>query len=167
MEARKLSMSGPQPFQLSLRIRHPSIDPGELSREFKIEPEHSFRAGERRSSRSSIAPPSVHPESYWLGTLESAEWPLDISFPGNLRSQIAQEHLAAATQGLGMALSLSAIRFFDAHAETLRRIRSEGGQVSLLVAISTGEVTNFNLAPETSRVLGDLGITVEFELSDD
>jgi hypothetical protein len=31
-----------------VRIRHPSIDPADLSREFKIEPEHSFRAGDAR-----------------------------------------------------------------------------------------------------------------------
>jgi hypothetical protein len=166
MEARKPSKSGPQPFQLSLRIRHPSMEPAELSREFKIEAEHSFRVGDPRPSRSGIA--SVHAESYWLGALNPAEWPVDISFPGHPRLQIAQTRLAAAaTKTLGWALSLSATRFFNVHAERLRRIRSEGGQISLLVAVSTGDVSSFSLAPEVSRVFSELGITVEFELTDD
>jgi hypothetical protein len=165
MEARKLSKSDPQPFQLSLRIRHPSMDPADLSRELKIEAEHSFRAGEPRQPRSGIAPASVHAESYWLGALPLGKWPADMSFTGYPRLQLAQERLA--TESFGWALSLSAIRFFQLHAALLRRIRSEGGQISLLVALSTGEVSSFSLVPEVSRVFGEFGITVEFELTND
>jgi hypothetical protein len=167
MEARGLSNPDPQPFQLSLRIRHPSIDPTDLSREFKIEAEHSYRAGDPRPTRSGIAPASVHAESYWLGTLNPAKWPPDISFPEHPRLQIAAEHLrATATNSLGWALSLSTTRFFHLHAALLRRIRSEGGQISLLVTLSA-EVGSFSLLPEVSRAFGDFGVTVEFELTDD
>jgi hypothetical protein len=167
MEARKLSKSDPRPFQLSLRIRHPSMDPAELSHEFKIEPEHSFRAGDPRPLRSGLAPASVHTETYWLGTLSPAEWPLDISFPGHLRLQMAAEHLrATATNSFAWALSLSATRFFRLHTELLRRLQSGGGQVSLLVALSASEVGSFSLLPDVSRAFGDLGITVEFEFTD-
>ena len=51
MEARRASQPS-YPFQLSLRIRHPSIDPASISRELQIEPEHSFRAGDPRESRA-------------------------------------------------------------------------------------------------------------------
>jgi hypothetical protein len=167
MEARRLSKSDSQPFQLSLRIRHPSMDPADLSREFKIEPEHSFRAGDPRPPRSGIAPASVRTESYWLGVLHPAKWLQDISFPEH-PLQMAQERLgAAATKSFGWALSLSTTRFCYLHAERLRRIRSEGGQISLLVALSTDEVSSFSLVPEVSRVFGEFGITVEFELTDD
>ena len=167
MEASRLSKSAPQPFQLSLRVRHPSIDPAELSREFQMEAEHCFRVGDPRSPRSNVAPPSVHAESYWLGLLKSPGRPVDVLFPENRSSQIAQEHLAAATKTLGWALSLDAVRFLNSHVQMLRRIRSEGGQISLLVVISAAEVNNFSLAPEASRVFGKLGITVEFELTGD
>jgi len=166
MEARTRLRSDQQPFQLSLRIRHPSIDPAVLSRELEIEAEHSFRAGDPRASRTGLAAVSVHAESYWLGVLNPVGWPEDISFPGHPQLQMAQERLGTvATKTLGWALSLSATRFFSAHAQTLRRIRSEGGQISLLVVISPGEVGSFSLAPEVSRVFSELGITVEFDLS--
>jgi hypothetical protein len=168
MEARKLRTPRSQPFQLSLRIRHPSLDPADISRELEIEAEHSFRAGEPRRSRSGIAPASVHSESYWLGALNPFKWPADIPLRGDPRMQLAQERLrAAASSTLGWALALSARQFFSAHAESLRRIGSGGGQISLLVTLSPAEVSSFSLAPDVSRILSDLGITVEFEFAGD
>jgi hypothetical protein len=72
----------------------------------------------------------------------------------------------AAIKSLDWALSLSATRFLHLHAELLRRIRSEGGEISLLVALSIGELSGFSLVPEVSRVFGEFGITIEFELTD-
>jgi hypothetical protein len=165
MEARKLRQPDSEPFQLSLRIRHPSLDPEELSREFSIEAAHCFRAGDPRPSRSGIS--SVHPESYWLGALNTANWPVDVNFPGVRRLLAAQERFGVVAQrSLSWALSLST-RFFSAHAETLRRIGAEGGQVSLLVTAPAGEVSGFSLAPAVSRVFGDLGIALEFEFTSD
>src|SRR6516162_9365627 len=165
MEARKLRQPDSEPFQLSLRIRHPSVDPDELSREFSIEAAHCFRAGDPRPSRSGIA--SVHTESYWLGALNTANWPVDVTSPGALRSLAAQERLGvAATRSLGWALSLST-RFFSAHADTLRRIVAESGQVSLLITAPAGELSGFSLAPSVSRVFSELGVTLEFEFTSD
>ena len=166
MEARKLSEPTRRRFQLSVRIRHPSMDPDEISRELNIEAEHSFRAGDRRPSRSGL-PDSVYPESYWIGVLKPGQRVIDVAFPGVPWSQMVQQQLDSAIGSLGWTLSLSAPRFFKTHAQVLRRILSEGGQVSLLVAISSSEVSSFTLAPEASRLFGELGITVEFELATD
>ena len=164
MEAR-LSKPDSEPFQLTLRVRHPSMDPVDISRTLKIEAEHSFRAGGPRTSSSGSATASVHAESYWLGVLKPVVPLADVSFPGDHRSQIAQKQLAAATKGLSWALSLRTSRILGPHADFLRRVRTEGGDVTLLVTISSGEVSSFTLAPETSRLFGDLGIAVEFELA--
>jgi hypothetical protein len=166
MEARKLTEPARRPFQMSLRIRHPTMDPAEISRELNMQAEHSFRAGDRRPSRSGI-PDSVYAESYWIGLLNPVERGIDISFPGNPQSQLAQQRLTDEIWSLGGALAISAVVFFRTHAQALRRMLSEGGQVSLLVTISGSEVNSFTLAPETSRVFGELGIAVEFELSPD
>jgi hypothetical protein len=163
MEATKLRQPESEPFQLSLRVRHPSLDPAELSRELDIEATHCFRAGEPRASRSGIA--SVHPESYWLGALNTANWPVDLAFPGVRHLMAAQERIGTvATRTLGWALSLST-RFFNAHAGTLRRIGAEGGQVSLLITAPASAVSGFSLAPGVSHVFSDLGVTLEFEFT--
>src|SRR5215469_14451613 len=119
MEASRLSKLDSELFQLSLRIRHPSLDPAELSRELRMEAEHSFRAGDPRSSRSGLAPASVHAESYWLGALNPASWiRLPLEDP---RLQLAQQGLGAmVSRSLGTVLTLSA-RFLSLHAGTLQR----------------------------------------------
>jgi hypothetical protein len=164
MEATKLRPD-PEPFQLSLRIRHPSLDPEELTREFNIEAAHCFRAGDPRASRTGIA--SVHPESYWLGALNTANWPVDATTPSVQHLLADQQRIGVvAMRSLGWVLSLST-RFFSAHAGTLRRIGAEGGQVSLLVTAPAALVNGFSLAPAVSRVFGELGVALEFEFSSD
>lgn len=163
MEATKLRPD-PEPFQLSLRIRHPSLDPEELTREFNIEAAHCFRAGDPRASRTGIA--SVHPESYWLGALNTANWPVDATTPSVQHLLADQRVGVVAMRSLGWVLSLST-RFFNAHAGTLRRIGAEGGQVSLLVTAPAALVNGFSLTPAVSRVFGELGVALEFEFSSD
>jgi hypothetical protein len=81
---------------------------------------------------------------------------------------LAQKRMSqAVTQSLGWALGLSATRFLSAHAPLLNQIRSDGGQVSLLVAISAVAVSSFSLTPEVGRVFSELGITLEFEFTGD
>jgi hypothetical protein len=164
MEAKQLPESPAEHFQLSLRIRHPCLDPDELSNAFKIEPEHCFRAGEPRSSSGQRSNTAVHADSYWLGVLPAmAQMAAMFSF-GDPRWQLAQNQLSATVRSLSAALSLSAARFFSKHAQLLRRIRVEGGEATLLVSLYNPEVSSFVLAPEASQVFGDLGIRVEFEL---
>lgn len=168
MEARKLASSPPLPFELSLRIRHPSVDPADLSDQLGIKPKHSFRAGEPRRSRTEPTSTSVHGESYWLGTLDPAAWPAENWFSGFANVALAQKELSSAvTRSLGWALSLSARRFQRGHAALFERVRIEGGRVSLLVALSPVAVESFSLTPEVSRIFSELGITLEFELTSD
>jgi hypothetical protein len=168
MEARQLSKSQPLPFELSLRIRHPSLDPADLSRELGLVAKYSFRAGEPRQSRSEITSTSVHGESYWLGTLDPTSWPAENWLSGFANVPPARKEFGSSvTRSLGWALSSSARRLLRAHAALFERIRIEGGQVSLLIALSPVAVESFNLTPEVSRIFGELGITLEFELASD
>jgi hypothetical protein len=168
MEARKLSESQPLPFELSLRIRHPSLNPADLSRELGIQAKHSFRAGEPRQMRSVGASTSVHGESYWLGTFDPTPWPGNNWFSGFANLEFAQKKVGKTVAwSLGSALSFSATRLLRAHVALLERIRSEGGQISLLVALSPAAVDSFSIAPEVSRIFSDLGITIEFEMTND
>ena len=96
MAAPKLATLPPQPFQLSLRIKHPSMDPADISKELGIEPEHSFRAGQPRHSKSGVAPATVHTESYWLAALNPATWFENLSFPEGPILAAAQKQIDAA-----------------------------------------------------------------------
>lgn len=60
-------------FCLSLHIRHPSLDPHEISRELQLKPEDAFGAGEPRRSRSCLGA-GVHGETYWAAQLRPMFW---------------------------------------------------------------------------------------------
>ena len=168
MAAPKLATLQPPPFQLSLRIRHPSMDPADITKELRIEPEHSFRAGQPRNSKSGLAPAALHSESYWLAPLNPASWFDNQSFAEPLKLAITQQHIdAAIARNLTGALGLCAMRFTKSHLELLQTIRSEGGEISLLVTLSPAAVNTFSLQPQISRIFGDIGITLEFEITGD
>jgi hypothetical protein len=169
MEAKAFSKSQELPFSLALRIRHPSMNPTDISRELHIEPTHSFRVGERRDSRSHATASSVHGESYWLGALDPSSWSAGAWLSGFSNPGLAEKKLGrVADHSLGLVLTLlTTIGLVRVHASLFERIRAEGGQVSLLVALSSTLVSSFSLTPEVSRKFGELGITVEFETVSD
>ena len=168
MAAPKLATHQSPPFQLSLRIRHPSMDPGDISKELGIEPEHAFRAGQRRHSISGVAPAAVHTESYWLAPLDPASWFGSVPFEALPNVPISQNMIdIAVARNLAWALGLCAVRFNKAHAEWLNTIRSGGAEISLLVTIAPAAVSSFSLLPQVTRMFGELGITLEFELTND
>jgi hypothetical protein len=73
-------------FQLSLHVRHPSVDPAEISRELGLEAVECFRAGEPRQSRSGLAATATHSETYWVAVVDPMGW----SAPSTLARQITR-----------------------------------------------------------------------------
>jgi hypothetical protein len=174
MEARDLSTDRVPSFELAMRIRHPNLDPADISRELRLEPDHSFKAGDPRTSSSGIAAAAVHAESYWLCRLDPAMLPSpmgsldDPPAARRTRARMAEERFRAMTaESIGLTLSLCATFFLRAHKDFLRRVQSEGGEVSVIVEISAPNVPGFKLLPQTSRALSDLGITLEVEFGND
>lgn len=163
MEARQASQPS-YPFQLSLRVRHPSIDPALISRELQIEPEHSFRAGAPRESARSAAATPVHVDSYWLATLDLSTLLLGTS-EGALLPELSRHTQAIAFSALDGALTILTTSVLRRHSEFFRRIESEGGEVRLIVAISARKTRGFTLTPHLSRALSELRIPVDFELA--
>jgi hypothetical protein len=159
MEARRASQPS-YPFQLSLRIRHPSIDPASISHELQIEPEHSFRAGDPRESRS-VAATSVHADSYWLATLD-----LSALLLGTPETALVAGHThAIAFSALDTVLAILVSSVLRRHAQFFHRMQSEGGEVRLIVAISARKSRGFTLTPQLSKALSELRIPVDFELA--
>ena len=159
MEARRASQPS-YPFQLSLRIRHPSIDPASISHELQIEPEHSFRAGDPRESRS-VAATSVHVDSYWLATLD-----LSALLIGTPETALVAGHThAIAFSALDTVLAILVSSVLRRHAQFFHRMQSEGGEVRLIVAISARKSRGFTLTPQLSKALSELRIPVDFELA--
>jgi hypothetical protein len=54
---------------MSLRIRHPHVEPAEVTRVLGIEPQHTWRAGDPRRDPAGTALEGSYRESYWMGRL--------------------------------------------------------------------------------------------------
>lgn len=164
MEARDISRPSPEPYRISLRIRHPSIDPATISRELKLEPEHCFRAGDPRESSSGSALTAAHAESYWLGALPAATGLA--GFSGS-RTMIGRERLQSASSGsISAALDLI-VSFLRQHSEFIRKLENEEAQVTVLVELSRQSLTSFTLSPQFMRTLSDLGVGVDLDFTTD
>jgi hypothetical protein len=130
-------------YAMSLRVRHPNIDPAVLTQALHLEPLHSWCAGEPRRSVTGAALGGEHRESYWSAPLPgqavgSAAFPLEL-FLGQQLVQLGR------------------------HREFLSRLQAEGGQISLLIEISRVENAVLTLSTSVSRKLADLNIEVEFQ----
>jgi hypothetical protein len=150
MEARKTQPQAAA-FHLSLRIRHPSIDPDDISRELQTEAEYCFKAGEPRGGGGALAAPSVHAESYWLAALDPVSWPA--------------AGYTISEGGLDLALVRCTTHFLRRYAKFIHQLQADGGEVSFLVELSTNQLRGFTLTPACAGALHELGVTVDFEFT--
>jgi hypothetical protein len=176
MEARRLSEESVTPIQLSLRIRHPTIAPEEISTALGVVPEHCFRAGDPRTGAAKDRRTSQHTQTYWLAPVTAQAWsdPIDPAFVSVVAARysehdlaVSEKHLREATQKL-MARSAEDLLFYCLrHLNTrqafLQRIQSDGGDVSLLLTIERDSASDFTLPVAMARSLVKLGISLEFK----
>jgi hypothetical protein len=58
-------------YTISLRIRHPSIDPAELTQQLGVAPRHSWRAGQPKPEEQREHGSVTYRETYWLAEFPS------------------------------------------------------------------------------------------------
>ena len=152
MEGRKLSEISATPIQLSLRVRHPDIDPQEISGALGLEPEHCFKAGDSRATRSKSRVAAQHTQTYWLAPINPETWPDTIE-------AAVRDLKARGTEGV-LFLFLQGL---NAHISFLQKIQAEGGDVALILVIERESAADFTLPVGVARLLVQLGISIEFK----
>jgi hypothetical protein len=175
------------PYQLSLHVRHPSVDPEEISRELGLEAAESFRAGDPRHSRSGVAATAVHGETYWAAVLDPMVWSAPATIARRLsRTDETQQFLATllpqeakvlrARAGieegesllpgsLGWGIVLVGHCLAVRHGRFLARLREQGGSLTLLAAVQSEALVGLRITPELGRQLHELSLTVKIELT--
>jgi hypothetical protein len=169
------------PFTLSLRIKHPSIDPQIITDELQLTPEHAWACGEPRTSDAGAVLGGKRRNSYWSAALP----PMSRS---ELLSAILEPHHHAPTAAtpesirklaeLGMssfpktppappsALSqhlFAQLLLLKRRRPFFDRLEKEGGEVSLSIEIDVSDGVSFTLEPALGRLVGDLGLQLDFE----
>src|SRR5579862_3943464 len=130
-------------YLVSLRARHPASDLAVLTESLRIEPAHTWTAGEPRRSQTGEPLGGRHRDSYWSAPLPA---PLvgAISIP--LEGFLSQQLLLLAR-----------------HRDCLRRVQADGGELSLLIELSPVANAAFTFSSAIARKLADLNIEVEFQ----
>lgn len=142
---------------ISLRIRHPSIDPAAITATLGITPEHSWAQGEPRLSESGARIGGTRRDTYWSAVL-----------PDNPEQGLGQQRLggpaaSALLQSEPATLLMMQIVRLRSHRDFFKRIAAEGGQASLVLEIATQESASLRLEPALMRLLADLGLPVHCE----
>lgn len=134
-------------YAVSLRVRHPSKDLDVLTDKLRLEPDHSWKAGDPRRSQSGAALGGNHRDSYWSALLPAqmvgpSSMPLEMFF---------SQQLTQLTR----------------HREFFNTLQSDGGQVSLLVELAPTANASLTFSSASARKLADLNIEVEFQFVGD
>ncbi|HUO95396.1 MAG TPA: DUF4279 domain-containing protein [Steroidobacteraceae bacterium] len=139
-----------------LRVRHPSIDPDEITRELGLEPAHAWAAGSPRAAEPARG---AHPDSYWFAPLAVPAWAPE--------SRLA-EWPGSQTLPLESFL-LAQVRLLTPHKSFFARINTEGGSCELAVTLGMQGRLVVELPASLVRSLAalDLSVTLEVATADE
>jgi hypothetical protein len=165
MKARLQSKQDPQDSLLFLRIKHPTMDPREITHALAIEPTQTITAGMAVSDGVR----RMHSESYWIAQLPSATL-RDLA--ENYRAGIENFSLSALKKEELLALSgatewdvriLLRLREFEAGPRQafLQKILREGGSIALLV--DRGDERSPFVIKRSLAKLAQLGLDLEVD----
>jgi hypothetical protein len=128
-------------FTVSLGVRHPSIDPGEITRTLGFEPQHSWKAGDKRRTAQGRPLDGNYHESYWTGEFRE----LDASLRGVVEIE---------------AVLLQAVVQLRRSQKFLSRLQAEGATVELCVEVAGGGEFTFMLSPQLTSMIARSGLSL-------
>lgn len=134
-------------YAVTLRARHPTVDPAVLTDTLKLDPAHSWKAGDPRLSQTGAPLGGQYRDSYWSAPL-----------PG--------QTVGAASVPLETFMSTQLLQLAR-HRDFLSALQADGGEISLLIEIAPLASTVITLSSTLSRRLADLNIEVEIQFPGD
>jgi hypothetical protein len=130
-------------FSLAVAVRHPDIDPQEITAALDRTPYQSWQAGAPRRTPSGHPMPSVGRESYWI-------WTIKVAGQRNFFSALMDE-----------------AELLAARAEFLHGIVAAGGRISLTVSLPGDVNIGATLPHAAIRRLADLPLDLGIEVFPD
>ncbi len=137
-------MSGYE-FTVSLRLRHPSIDPNSITQSLGIEPQHTWKAGDSRRDPGGAALEGVYRESYWMGRL--------MDEPELSSAQVSVE-----------SVLLQKLAYLHRSHGFLEKLHAGGGVAELHVSLYARGAFRLELSEESLGQLSRLGLAVALEV---
>ncbi|MFZ0500777.1 MAG: DUF4279 domain-containing protein [Steroidobacteraceae bacterium] len=132
-------------FTVSLRIRHPTIDPPTITAALGLQPQHSWRAGEPRCDPAGTELGGAYRDSYWLGRLME-------------EPQLSSDSMSVEGVILKTLSNLRRVQSF------LEQLNAEGGIAELLVSLYVRDDFRLELSPDSLTLLGRLHLAVVLDI---
>jgi uncharacterized protein DUF4279 len=132
-------------FTISLRLRHPSIDPSAITQTLGIQPQHTWKVGDARRDPGGAALGGVYRESYWMGRL--------MEEPQHSSSRVSVE-----------SVLLQTLAHLRRSQDFLERLDAEGGVAELHVSLFAREDFRLELSARSLALLGRLGLAVALDI---
>jgi hypothetical protein len=132
-------------FTMSLGVRHPDIDPAQITRALGLQPGHVWRKGQQRMDQAGTALGGSHRESYWL--CELAPRP---KFSGERVS--VEDEMSSVLQMLHKSIGF------------MQELHHGGGATELFVTVFARGDFRMELFPEEAALLGRIGLSISIEI---
>jgi len=154
--------------QLFLRIKHPTLDPKEITAVLGMQPEHSVTAGDNVSSAGVRR---LFNETYWLAALPSWSQPPFGKPPERSTGALSEffPEFSAEDRKLLMRVAnpydfslIAWLRRLDVHRAFIAHINQTDGSVTLLLTRRNKEAP-YTLLPSIAKRLSELGLALEID----
>jgi hypothetical protein len=132
-------------FTISLRLRHPDIDPARITGTLGIEPQHTWKVGDARRDPAGTALEGVYRESYWVAQL------------------MEQPQLASARVSVESVL-LQTLAHLRRSQSFLAQLHAEGGVAELHISLFARTDFRLELSAQSLALLGHLGLAVALDI---
>ena len=136
---------GQYEFTMSLGVRHPHIDPAQITRALGLQPQHVWRRGDDRRDQAGSVLGGAHRDSYWICDFTQAE-------------ELSGERTGVESE---LARILDTLRRASGFMQELNH---GGGAVELFICIFAHSDFRIELLAEEAALLGRLGINVAIEI---
>jgi hypothetical protein len=134
-------------FTVSLRIRHPRIEPSRITEMLGLRPEHSWKAGDPHPRRSpeGTGVEGEYRDSYWTAPL--------------------MEQPQLSTTGVSVeSVLVQTIDQLRRSQSFLEQLLAEGGSLQLSVSLFSRENFRLELSADTMGLMSRLGIAVVLDV---
>jgi hypothetical protein len=132
-------------FTISLRIRHPTVDPDRITKALGIEPQHTWRAGDPRRDPGGEELEGDYRESYWMGRLMDAP------------------QLSSGRLSVESVLQRTLDQLRRSH-EFLDELNTNGGVAELQVSLYARENFRLELPADSLALLSRLRVSVVLDV---
>ena len=132
-------------FTVSLRLRHPAIDPSRITQTLGLEPQHTWKSGDPRRDPAGGALEGVYRESYWMGRLMD-------------EPQLSSTRLSVES------VLLQTLTHLRRSHDFLEQLHADGGIAELYISLYAREDFQLELSAQSLALLGRLGLAVALDV---